>query len=229
MKHPLLRFYDFVQEPVRIRSRILLVLLVIPLILAFTAPLWSIYMLAPQYPQGLNLDIFAYKVEGGRNGLDIQEINVLNHYIGMAPLDEVALADLDWIPFAIGILIILTLRVGAIGDIRSLIDLTVITGYFSVFAFGRFVYKLWVLGHNLDPKAPVNIDGFMPAVFGTKQIANFTVTSLPELGSFYMAVFALGVAALTTWHLWIGRREAESGSGSPRSDFPQPATRPPRT
>ncbi len=209
MTHPLLRFYDFVREPVRIRTRIVLVFLVVPLILAFTAPLWSIYMLAPQYPEGLSLDIFAYKVEGGRDGHDIQEINVLNHYLGMAPIDEVALSDLDWIPFAIGVLIILTLRVGAIGDIRSLIDLAVITGYFSLFAFGRFVYKLYVLGHNLDPKAPVNIDGFMPAVFGTKQIANFTVTSLPELGSFYMAIFAAGVGALTAWHLWIGRREAQ--------------------
>lgn len=210
MKHPILRFYDFVREPVRLRSRIILAVLIVPLILAFTAPLWSIYMLAPQYPEGLSLDIFAYKVEGGRDGLDIQEINVLNHYIGMAPIDEVALADLDWIPFAIGVLMILTLRVAAIGDIRSLIDLTVITGYFSVFAFGRFVYKLWVLGHNLDPKAPVTIDGFMPAVFGTKQIANFTVTSLPELGSIYMAVFAVGVGAVTVWHLWVGRREAQA-------------------
>lgn len=209
MKHPLLRFYDFVREPVRLRARLLLVLLVVPLALAFTAPLWNIYMLAPQYPEGLTLDIYAYKVEGGRDGLDISEINVLNHYIGMAPIDEVALSDLDWIPFALGVLIILTLRVGAVGDIRALIDLAVITGYFSVFAFGRFVFKLYVLGHNLDPKAPVNIDGFMPAVFGTKKIANFTITSLPELGSLYMAVFAIGVMALTGWHLWVGRREAQ--------------------
>jgi len=208
MKHPLLRFYDFVREPVRLRTRVPLALLIIPLLAAFTAPLWSISMTAPQYPEGLQLDIFAYKVEGGRDGNDVHEINVLNHYIGMAPIDEVALSDLDWIPFAIGVLIILTLRVAAIGDIRSLIDLAVITSYFSAFSFGRYVYKLYVLGHNLDPKAPVNIDGFMPAVFGTKQIANFTVTSLPELGSLYMALFALGVGGLTVWHLWVGRREA---------------------
>lgn len=209
MRNPLMRFYEFVRGPVRIRARIPLVLLVVPLLLAFTAPLWSIYMTAPQYPEGLTLDIYAYKVEGGRDGNDIHEINVLNHYIGMAPIDEVALSDLDWIPFALGVLMILTLRVAAIGDIRALIDLAVITGYFSLFAFGRFIYKLYVLGHNLDPKAPMNIDGFMPAVFGTKQIANFTVTSLPELGSFYMGIFATGVGALTVWHLWIGRREAQ--------------------
>ena len=61
-------------------------------------------MLAPQYPQGLTLDIYAHKVEGGRNGADIQEINTLNHYIGMKHLDRAQLSDLDWLPFGFGVL-----------------------------------------------------------------------------------------------------------------------------
>jgi len=208
MKLALEKFYAFVQQPMHLGARLPLALLVIPLLLTFTAPLWNISMLAPQYPQGLTLDIYAHKVDGGRNGADIQEINTLNHYIGMAPIDRAALSDLDWIPFALGVLAILTLRVAAVGSIRSLIDLTVITAYFSAFSLFRFVYKLWVLGHNLDPKAPVRVAPFMPAVFGTKQIANFTVTSLPRFGSVYMGIFALGVVGLTVWHLWRGRRDA---------------------
>lgn len=208
MKLALEKFYDFVQQPVRLRSRLPLALLVIPLLLAFTAPLWNISMIAPQYPKGLSLDIYAHKVEGGRGGADIQEINTLNHYIGMAPINRAALSDLDWLPFALGVLVILTLRVAAIGNISSLIDLAVITGYFSLFSLSRFVYRLWVLGHNLDPQAPVRVAPFMPAVFGTKQIANFTVTSLPRMGSVYMGIFALGVGGLTVWHLWSGRRDA---------------------
>jgi len=208
MKNALDKFYAFVQTPLRLRSRIVLALLVVPLLLAFTAPLWNISMTAPQYPQGLEIDIFAHKVEGGRDGADIQEINTLNHYIGMAPIDRAALSDLDWIPFAIGVLMILTLRVAAIGNVSALIDLAVMTFYFSLFSLGRFVYKLYVLGHNLDPRAPVTVEPFMPAVFGTKQIANFTVTSLPRLATVYMGIFATGVAALTIWHLWAGRRDA---------------------
>lgn len=208
MNPPLEKFYAFVQQPLRTRSRLVLALLVVPLLLAFTAPLWNISMLAPQYPKGLELDIYAHKVEGGRDGLDIQEINTLNHYIGMAPINRAALSDLDWIPFALGVLVILTLRVAAIGNISALIDLAVITLYFSLFSLGRFVYKLYVLGHDLDPRAPVTIEPFMPAVFGTKQIANFTVTSLPRLATIYMGLFALGVVALTLWHLWAGRRDA---------------------
>lgn len=202
------KFFRFVQEPVRMRARVVLVALVVPLALAFTAPLWNISMKAPQYPQGLSLDIYAHKVEGGRDGQDIQEINTLNHYIGMAPINRAALSDLDWIPFALGVLFILTLRVAAIGDVRSLVDLAVVTFYFSLFSLGRFVYKLYVLGHDLDPKAPVTVEPFMPAVFGTKQIANFTVTSLPRAATLYVGVFALGVAAVTLWHLVVGRREA---------------------
>lgn len=214
MKPPLEKFYGFVQQPLHMRSRLVLALLVVPLLLAFTAPLWNISMVAPQYPKGLELDIYAHKVEGGRDGLDIQEINTLNHYIGMAPINRAALADLDWIPFALGVLVILTLRVAAIGNISALIDLAVITLYFSLFSLGRFVYKLYVLGHDLDPKAPVTVEPFMPAVFGTKQIANFTVTSLPRLATVYMGIFALGVVALTLWHLWVGRREALRAAGA---------------
>lgn len=209
MKHPLEKFYAFVGKPLDLRARLPLALLVIPLALVFTQPLWNISMTAPQYPQGLALDIYAHKVEGGRAGADIQEINTLNHYIGMAPINRAALSDLDWLPFAVGVLFVLTLRVAAIGDVRSLIDLAVVTFYFSLFSLGRFAYKLYVLGHNLDPKAPVDVDPFMPAVFGTKQIANFSVTSLPRLGTVFMALFALGVAAMTVWHLWSGRRDAQ--------------------
>lgn len=209
MKPPGLNaFYEFISHPVRLWSRLALVVLVVPLALTFTQPLWNISMLAPQYPTGLSLDIYTHKVEGGRQGADIQEINTLNHYIGMAHIDRVALSDLDWLPFAFGLLIILALRVAAIGTISSLIDLTVMSVYFSLFALSRFVYRLYLLGHNLDPMAPVKMPGFMPPVFGTKHIANFTVTSLPRMASVYAAVFVLGVAALTVWHLVAGRREA---------------------
>ena len=214
MRNALEKFYRFVEEPIRLGSRPILVLLVLPLILAFTAPLWNISMKAPQYPQGLSLDIYAHKVEGGNAGNDIQEINTLNHYIGMAPLNRAALADLDWIPFALGVLFILTLRVAAVGNVRALIDLSVMTLYFSLFSLARFVYKLYTLGHDLDPKAPMTIAPFMPAVFGTKQIANFTVTSMPRAASVYMAIFALGVAALTVWHLVVGRIESRRAAGT---------------
>ena len=166
-------------------------------------PFWSLKLHAPQYINGLQATIWLDHVSG-----DVAEIDGLNHYIGMAPLNKAQLRDLDWIPFALGLLIILTLRVAVIGNIRMLIDLCVMTLYFSIFAMGRFVYKMWWLGHNLDPTAPVNVDPFTPAIFGTKQIANFVITSLPSMGSVMMGLFAGGVTAVMFWHLISGRLAA---------------------
>jgi hypothetical protein len=202
------RFYVFLAQPLKPTARILLALLVVPLLLSFGQPLWRISMEAPQYPGGLELDIYAYKIEGGNNGQHLQEINTLNHYIGMHALDRAALSDLDWIPFALGALAIFALRTAAIGNVSGLVDLVVMTSYVSVFAFGRFVYTLYVFGHNLNPHAPVKVPGFMPAVLGSKQIANFTTHSFPNLGSIFLGTFALGVVLVLAWQLVLGRKAA---------------------
>lgn len=208
MKHPLRRFYEFLDRPLYGAARVVLAALVIPLLLTFTAPLWKIYLVAPQYPQGLSMDIWSYKLEGGDDGQHIQEINTLNHYIGMKPIDRAALSDLDWLPFAIGGLALLALRVAAIGNVRSLVDLAVVTTYVSLFGLGRFAYKLYVYGHDLDPTAPVKVKPFMPVLLGTKQIANFTTSSYPLLGSVYLGLFVTGVFVLLGWHLVAGRVRA---------------------
>ncbi len=208
MKNALDRFYQFLDRPLFGWSRIVLALLVIPIILALGQPLWRISMQAPQYPKGLYLDIYAHTVESGNDNRDLKEINILNHYIGMKTIDRAELSDLDWIPFALVALVLLTLRCAAIGNVRSLVDLAVVTGFIGAFSLFRFVYKLYSYGHNLDPTAPIKVEPFTPAIFGSKQIANFTTSSFPQTGSYLIAVFALGVVALTAWHLIKGRKDA---------------------
>jgi hypothetical protein len=207
----LTKFYAFLDRPLFGRARIALALLVIPLALTFTQPLWRISMTAPQYPNGLYMDIYAHKLEGGNNGQHIKEINTLNHYIGMHKIERVELTDLDWIPFAIGALVILTLRCAAVGNVRALVDLAVMAGYIGLFSFGRFVYKLYIYGHTLDPDAPIKLEPFTPAVFGKKQIANFTTESYPQLGAIYIGIFICGVIGILAWHLIVGRKKALAG------------------
>lgn len=192
------RLDEILGRPLPGRVRALVVAGLVPLALSFAFPLWRIHMLAPQYPDGLVLHIYAHTVEG-----DIQEVNTLNHYIGMTRIDRAELSDLDWIPFALGALALLALRLAAIGDRRALVDLTVITAYFGVFSAGRFVYKLYVFGHNLDPRAPVDVDPFMPPVLGTQTIANFTVSSLPGPSTFLVGAFALLLLALTVHQVML--------------------------
>jgi len=208
MKDALDRFYHFLDQPLWPAARLVLVALVIPLILTFSAPLWRISLVAPQYPQGLYIDIHAHKVDGGHGGQDVREINTLNHYIGMHSIDRAALTDLDWIPFALGALVLLTLRVAAIGDVRSLVDLVVISGYVASFAMARFVYRLWVFGHELAPEAPLKVAPFTPAIFGEKQVANFATRSFPQMGTAFVALFLAGIVAVLAVHLVAGRRAA---------------------
>lgn len=202
------KFYAFLDRPLFMWSRLILLLIVIPLALTMTQPLWKISMTALQYPDGLYMEIYAHKIDGGNHGQHIKEINTLNHYIGMHKIDRAELSDLDWIPFALGLLIVLTLRCAAIGNVRSLVDLAVLALYVGVFAFGKFVYKLYVFGHNLDPDAPIKLEPFTPAIFGTKHIANFTTSSYPQLGSLYIGIFFAGVLGVLGWHLIAGRRQA---------------------
>jgi copper chaperone NosL len=201
-------FYAFLDRPLFLGARLALALLVIPLCLTFTAPLWKISMVAPQYPGGLYMEIYTHKLDGGHDAHDITEINELNHYIGMKPIDRAALTDLDWIPFALGLLALLTLRCAAIGNVRTLIDLIVVATYVAGFAFARFLYKLWYFGHSLAPDAPIRLEPFTPAVIGKKQVANFAVESWPQAGTLWVTVFLAGIAALTLWHLIAGRRAA---------------------
>ena len=59
-------------------SKVLLILLGVGLIVSIFVPIWSIFLNAPQYPEGLAMYIHANKVSG-----EYEIINGLNHYIGM--------------------------------------------------------------------------------------------------------------------------------------------------
>jgi hypothetical protein len=87
-----------------------------------------------------------------------------------------------------------------------MLDLLVLTTYAGLFGFGRLYFKLYTFGHNLDPRAPVTVDPFMPVMWGKKQIANFLTDAGPSLGTVYVAIFATGLTLLLLAHLVIGRR-----------------------
>jgi hypothetical protein len=195
------RFHALMEEPLVPWTRLLLLGLVIPLALSFTQPLWNIHLVPSQSSQSLDLDIYAHTIEG-----DIGEINTLNFSIGMARIDPRAFSELDWLPFAMGALILLTLRVAAVGNVRSLVDLAVLLFYFSAFSMSRFYYTLYRFGHNLDPYATVEVEPFTPAMLGTQQIADITTSSYPQSGALLIGAFALGIVFLTVWHVVRGLR-----------------------
>jgi hypothetical protein len=193
-------FYRHLTDPLLPWTRLAIALAVVPLALAPTQKLWTMHFEAPQYPKGLDLYVYAYTISGGNEGVDLSEINTLNHYVGMKKLDPADFADLDFLPFAMGILAVLALRVAAIGDVRALLDLAVMTCYLGLFSFGRFVFMLYNYGHDLDPQAPIQLEAFMPPILGEKQMANFVVGSWPELGTLLMGVYGTVVVGFALWY-----------------------------
>jgi copper chaperone NosL len=187
--------------PLGLGPRGLLVIAALFLLPAYLMPLWKLTMFAPQYPDGLRLSIYSYKLVGGNSGQDIKEINVLNHYIGMRDLAAADFAEFKWIPFVVGALGLLFLRCAVLGNLSTVVDLLVLYLYFGLFSLWSFGYKLYRYGHDLAPTAAVKVPAFMPPLFGHKKMANFEVYSYPGLGSYALsaAVLVIAGAAYLAW------------------------------
>ena len=86
-------------------SRVLIALGSLAMIAMYFVPVWSIYLIAPQYPEGLSMQIWLDKITG-----QVEIINGLNHYIGMKPLHQADFFEMKWMPGIIGAFVIFTLR-----------------------------------------------------------------------------------------------------------------------
>ena len=195
--------HRFLERPLSVASRGLVLAGIVALTAGALLPLWRIELVAPQYQEGLTLEMYSHKIAAGNGGQDLAEINTLNHYIGMKPIVEADFAEMTWMPFIVGVFVLLSLRAVVMGTIGNLVDLAVMFSYFGAFSLATFIYRLWSYGHHLDPHAPMKMEPFMPVVVGSQQIANFVQTSLPMAGTFCMLLF---VVALTT-AIWLSRRE----------------------
>ena len=203
MRNTTRRLYTYLRRPPSILARVLLVAGAASLVAALFFPFWKIRLVAPQYQEGLTLHIYAYKLAAGNNGQDLHEINGLNHYIGMKPIEAADFIEMRWVPFALGVFVLLALRAAAIGILRGIVDLLVLYLYFTAFSLGSFYYRLYTYGHQLDPKAPVRMEPFTPILIGKQQIANFEQSSFPDVGAIFLGLFPLLLIAA----LWFSRQE----------------------
>jgi hypothetical protein len=186
-------------------------LLVLP---TYLFPLWNLTMFAPQYGEGLRLDIYSYKLQGGNAGQDLKEINLLNHYIGMRDLAVDDFTEFKWMPFVLGVLALLFLRAAVVGRVLDLVDSIAVFGYFGLFSLWSFAYKLYRYGHDLAPTAPVKVDPFMPPLFGGQQLANFEVYSYPSAGSWALAGTGIALVLAVSLAARAGRRAREAAEAA---------------
>jgi hypothetical protein len=196
--------FEFLNKPLNLASRLVLLFAAASVALSVVFPLWKLRLVAPQYSEGLQLFIYPWKIQGGGiAGNDLNEINNLNHYIGMKPIQQADFTEMQVMPFMFGVFVLLALRAAVLGGMRFVVDLFALAAWFGAFSIGSFYYRLYSYGHQLDPKAPMDIKPFTPLILGTQKIANFTQSSYPQIGTYLLWVF-MGLLLLA---MWCSRRE----------------------
>ena len=191
----------FLDRELDLKERVLVIVAAAMLAAVYVFPLWTLTMYAPQYSDGLRMNIYSYKLQGGNRGQDIKEINLLNHYIGMKDLVAEDFNEFKWMPFVVGAIGLLFLRTAVHGKMASLVDIIVLYGYFAAFSLWSFGYKLYSYGHNLAPTAAVKVPPFMPPMFGHRTLANFEVYSYPAAASYALGL-AIVLLVATFWLAW---------------------------
>jgi len=160
-------------------SKIAVIIVSVSLIAGYFLPVWEITLEAPQYPEGLGMNIWINKITG-----DLQTINGLNHYIGMKFIEPDSIKELTIMPFILGGLIALGLIAGITGK-RKLLTIFVVV-FIVLGIAGAVDFYMWEYdyGHNLREDAAIKIPGmtYQPPLIGTKELLNFVATSWPAAG-----------------------------------------------
>ncbi len=180
------------------KSRIMVAVAALLLILTFFFPLWTIDLNAPQYPEGLGIRIWINQVSGLKPN-DLQSINGLNHYIGMKIIDPESIPELKIMPYIIIFMIVFGLF-NAYMKNRKLVYLWLIL-FIILGAVGIYDFYMWEYdyGHQLSPDAPIKVPGmsYQPPLIGSKQLLNISAVSLPSIAAIiiFVSIF-LNILAL---------------------------------
>lgn len=181
----------------------------------FKFPLWNIMLGAPQYPDPLGMDIYISGIQGVQE-FDIQNIDGVNHYIGMQKIPKPEeMWEFKVFPLIIGGMVALGVLLGILGFF-SKINYKWFLGWLILMSvlgvLGMYDFNNWLTeyGTNLDPNAIMkmtNPDGspmsYKPPLFGHQKMLNFDVDSFPGLGGYLLFAGML----LTLVAFFIGKHE----------------------
>lgn len=169
---------------------------------AYVLPLWHIALKAPQYPEGLGFSIAVDRMVGDRPG-DLENINNLNHYIGMKRITPEDIPELRLMPVVLGGLIATGLLTALAGRRPLLYAWTTVFVLGTIAGLADFWRWGYDYGHNLDPHAAIKIPGmtYQPPLIGTKKLLNFEATSWPAAGG-WIALAVLTAAIVLSVREW---------------------------
>lgn len=186
-------------------SRVLTLISVFGIVAAIFYPIWRIELAAPQYPEGLYLSIWADKLAG-----DVNIINGLNHYIGMATLHADEFVEFTVLPYILWGFAIVGLVTAVLNKKKLFYAYFWTFLLFAVVAMIDFWRWEYNYGHNLDPQAPIQVPGmaYQPPLIGYKQLLNFGAYSIPDKGGW--SLFVSGILLMIgVLYEWIKGRRSE--------------------
>lgn len=168
------------------------------IIISIFLPYWSLVLHAPQYPKGLVVNAYVNHMEG-----DVQEIDGLNHYIGMRPLDEAAQFEKSISIFAIGALALLVVAAVFIHSPWAAL-LSLPAALLPIVFLGDLYFWLSNFGQNLDPNAALSnaIEPFTPTILGEGIIGQFRTVAYADIG----LLLASAASILILVGLYLQRR-----------------------
>ncbi|MFN7965304.1 MAG: cytochrome C [Acidobacteriota bacterium] len=172
----------------------LLMLATMLLLVSMFLPYWSMTMLAPQYPKGLKVSVYLNHLQG-----DVREIDELNHYLGMPPLDAGGQLERSMSIAALAVLGLLLVS-GVFVHNRWAGVLALPSLLFPVIFVADLWFILYRYGHSIDPHSALGaaIKPFTPPIIGAGKVGQFGTVASFEVGM-WLAIAAVVVVAAAMW------------------------------
>jgi len=178
---------------ISIVSKVLLLIVAALFIGSIFVPMWQIELNAPQYPEGLVLKLHANKIGG-----DVDIINGLNHYIGMATLHTENFIEFKILPYVFAGFGVISLLLIFMAKRKAVLVFFITYVVFIALAGIDFYRWNYEYGHNLDPNAAIRVPGmaYQPPLLGYKQLLNFGAYSIPDTGGWMLTAAGLLLFAI---------------------------------
>lgn len=179
-------------KPLKRVSQIAIALGSLLLVATFFVPIWRIDLWAPQYPEGLSMQIWLNKLSG-----QVDIINGLNHYIGMAHIKEEMFPEFKILPFIVAGIILAGLLTALSRNRKVAVAYFVLLMLAAVAALVDFYQWGYQYGHNLSDSAAIKVPGmtYQPPLIGYKELLNFGAYSVPAIGGWLFVL--LGIIVMT--------------------------------
>lgn len=196
------------------KASVLMILGALLILGLFIFPMWNIRLGAPQYPEPLGIDIYINGLQG-QSEFDIQNIDGLNHYIGMKTLPKPEdMWEFTVFPLVTIIMSALGVIIGLFGFLGKASHRWFLFWFIAMSilgVLGVYDFNQWLVdyGTDLDPNAImklVNPDGtpmqYNPPLFGHKKLLNFDAYSYPKMGGILLWIGMM----CTLVAYWMGNR-----------------------